>query len=47
LAVWGAGIISDQLGWGQVFQILALCACLATFSAYLMSRQFRKRVIES
>lgn len=43
LAVWGAGKLSDELGWGEVFMVLAAAAALATFSAYMMSRQFQKR----
>jgi sugar phosphate permease len=43
LAVWSAGKMSDELGWSQVFMFLAICAVLATFSAYMMSREFQKR----
>ncbi len=43
LAVWSAGLLSDILGWGQVFMFLCLCAALATFSAYLMSQEFQRR----
>lgn len=43
LAVWSAGKLSDVLGWGQVFQVLAVCAALATFSAFMLSREFQKR----
>lgn len=42
LAVWSAGKFSDILGWGQVFLYLAFFAFLATLSAFLMSREFRK-----
>lgn len=42
LAVWGAGKLSDVLGWYQVFLFLAFFALLAIFSAYMMSREFRK-----
>jgi OPA family glycerol-3-phosphate transporter-like MFS transporter len=43
LAVWSAGKMSDELGWSQVFMFLTVCAALATFSAYMMSREFQKR----
>jgi sugar phosphate permease len=43
LAVWSAGILSDQLGWAQVFSFLTLCAFLATFSAFMMSKEFQRR----
>ena len=43
LAVWSAGYLSEVLGWGQVFSFLSGCAALATFSAYLMSREFQRR----
>ncbi|MCO4753714.1 MAG: MFS transporter [Bacteriovoracaceae bacterium] len=46
LAVWIAGALSDELGWGEVFQLLAMCATLATISAYFMSRDFQKRYKE-
>lgn len=42
LASWGAGILSDKLGWSQVFLILSGFAFLAVFSAYLMSREFQR-----
>jgi sugar phosphate permease len=41
LAVWGAGKMSDVLGWSQVFVVLSFLALLATGSAYFMSREFR------
>jgi len=43
LAVWGAGKLSDILGWGQVFLALAFFAFIATASAYFMSREFQRR----
>lgn len=43
LAVWGAGKLSDVFGWGEVFQVLVGAAVLATFSAYMMSREFQRR----
>lgn len=42
LAAWGAGYISDKLGWSEVFWILALMAVLAVFSAWLMSVEFQR-----
>lgn len=41
LATWGAGSLSDALGWSQVFWVLAGCALFSIFSAYVMSGQFR------
>ncbi|MEO5668700.1 MAG: MFS transporter [Bdellovibrionota bacterium] len=43
LSVWLAGKISDELGWGQVCQLLGVVAILSTLSAYLMSREFQRR----
>lgn len=43
LAVWGAGKISDLLGWSEVFQILTVCAILATGSAFFLSRDFQRK----
>jgi sugar phosphate permease len=42
IAVWSAGKLSDVLGWQQVFLYLTSFALLATFSAFMMSRQFQK-----
>lgn len=42
LATWAAGLMSDSLGWSQVFMFLAFCSGFATFSAYMMSRGFQK-----
>ncbi len=47
LAVWSAGILSDQLGWGQVFLFLTLCGAIATFSAFMMSREFQRKAKET
>jgi len=41
LAGWGAGALSDTLGWAQVFVILAGIAAGAVGSAYLLSRHYR------
>lgn len=42
VAAWGAGALSDKLGWPQVFWVLAICAVLAVFSAWRMSRHFQR-----
>jgi sugar phosphate permease len=48
IAAFAAGALSDQLGWSQVFLILASFAFIATLSAYGMSRSFQKiTVIET
>ncbi len=41
LASWGAGALSDILGWGGVFLVLTAFSMLAVFTAYLMSREFQ------
>lgn len=38
LAVWSAGLLSDQLGWGQVFMVITGCSFLATLAAYSMGK---------
>jgi len=45
LATAGAGMVSDSMGWNHVFEILAVLAFIATGSAYLISRDYRKEVI--
>ncbi len=47
IAVWGAGKLSDVFGWGEVFQVLTVTATLATFSAWMMSREYQRRSQES
>ncbi|HEY9843442.1 MAG TPA: MFS transporter [Candidatus Obscuribacterales bacterium] len=42
LATWGAGKLSDSLGWSQVFWVLAACALFSVGSAMLMSRHFNR-----
>lgn len=42
LAAWGAGYLSDKLGWSEVFWILCGISFLAVFAAWLMSREFQK-----
>ncbi len=46
IAVWGAGKLSDIFGWGEVFQVLAVTAALATFSAWMMSREYQRRNLD-
>lgn len=43
LAAWGAGYISDELGWASVFYILTIFAIFSVASCFYMSRQYRKR----
>ena len=42
LAAFGAGYLSDILGWSQVFVVLAGLAAISTVSAYMMSREFQR-----
>ena len=42
LAAFGAGYLSDILGWSQVFVVLACLAAISTVSAYMMSREFQR-----
>lgn len=41
VATWGAGLLADSVGWGQVFVLLALCAFIATGAAWTMSRSYK------
>ena len=41
VAAWGAGKLSDVLGWSQVFWVLTACSVLAVVSAWRMSRHFQ------
>ncbi len=41
-AIWGTGILSESLGWSQVFWILTGVSVLAVLMAYLISRSFQK-----
>lgn len=43
LSVWGAGRISDELGWSEVFLVLAGFSVVSTAAAYWMSVGFQKR----
>jgi len=47
LAAWGAGYVSDKLGWSEVFWILAMFSLMAVFSAWLMSREFQRIAAEN
>lgn len=42
IAAFAAGILSDYLGWPQVFLVLSVFAVISTLSAWLMSRGFQK-----
>ena len=42
LSVWGAGKLSDVLGWSEVFVVLAIFALISTAAAFVMSREFRR-----
>jgi sugar phosphate permease len=42
IAAFSAGVMSDFLGWSQVFLVLAGFALISTLSAYFMSQQFQK-----
>lgn len=42
LSVWGAGKLSDSLGWSEVFLVLAGFALASTIAAYLMSRGYQR-----
>ncbi|MDB9968308.1 MFS transporter [Gammaproteobacteria bacterium] len=47
IAAFAAGILSDYLGWPQVFLVLSVFAVISTLSAWLMSRGFQKMARES
>ncbi len=47
IAAFAAGILSDYLGWPQVFLVLSVFAVVSTLSAWLMSRGFQKMARES
>lgn len=46
LAAWGAGRLSDVLGWSQVFYILAVFAGLSVLEAHRMSLHYRRKAGE-
>ena len=47
IAAFAAGIMSDYLGWSQVFLVLSVFALISTGSAWFMSRGFQKIARES
>ena len=47
LSVWGAGRISDELGWSEVFLVLTGFSLVSTGAAYWMSRAFQRRAAVS
>lgn len=47
LAAWGAGFLSNRVGWSQVFLVLAFFGVLSVLSAYSMSRAYRKDLKET
>ena len=47
IAAFAAGILSDYLGWPQVFLVLSVFAVVSTLSAWLMSRGFQKMARKS
>ena len=46
LSVWGAGKISDELGWSEVFLVLAAFSVVSTAAAYWMSLGFQRTARE-
>ncbi len=44
LAAWGAGYLSDKLGWSRVFIVLGAIAIFTTAWAYYMSWSYRCRL---
>lgn len=47
IAAFAAGVMSDYLGWPQVFLVLSVFAVISTLSAWLMSRGFQKMAREA
>ena len=47
IAVFAAGVMSDYLGWSQVFFVLAVFAAISTVSAWFMSRGFQRIAVEN
>ncbi len=47
IAAFAAGVMSDYLGWPQVFLVLSVFAVISTFSAWFMSRGFQKMAREA
>jgi sugar phosphate permease len=44
LSTWLAGYMADRYGWSRVFQMLAAAAVLATITALLISRAYRREL---
>ena len=47
IAAFAAGIMSDYLGWSQVFLVLSVFAAVSCFSAWIMSRGFQKMAAQT
>ena len=47
IAAFSAGVMSDLLGWSEVFLVLSGFASISALSAYFMSRQFQKMAASS
>ena len=47
IAAFSAGVMSDLLGWSEVFLVLSGFASISAVSAYFMSRQFQKMAASS
>jgi len=47
IAAFAAGVMSDYLGWPQVFMVLSIFAVISTLSAWFMSRGFQKMAREA
>ncbi|MEK6578978.1 MAG: MFS transporter [Bdellovibrionota bacterium] len=45
IAVWGAGVLADRLGWGEVFVALGFFALASAFSAVMMGADRLKKVV--
>ena len=42
IAVFAAGVMSDYIGWSEVFLVLSGCAVISTVSAWYMSQGFQR-----
>ncbi len=47
LAAWGAGVMSDRLGWQGVFFVLGLIAIITVAWTFFMSFSYRKRFLHA
>ena len=43
LASFGAGYLSDSMGWAGVFNVIGVFALVSMFSAYMISRAFQRQ----